>query len=83
MNEHNYLIRFEYAGITHSIHYLSHNDFSKGHLGDKAVMAEIIEDYIKSNDIHKDGTKVTNARLFGKGGELIAQISDFSKEFSI
>ena len=82
MNENNYLIQFEYAGATHSIHFLSHNDFSKGNLGDKAVMAETIEDFIKSNNLSKVGAKVTNARLFGKAGELIAQVSDFAQEFN-
>ncbi|HAP28788.1 MAG TPA: hypothetical protein DCR26_01595 [Porphyromonadaceae bacterium] len=81
MNEHNYLIQFDYAGETHSIHNLSHCDFTKGLFSDKAVMAEIIELYIETANIHKDGAKVTNARLFGKGGELITRITDFSVEF--
>lgn len=81
MNENNYLIQFEYAGETHSIHNLSHNDFTKGNIGDKALMAELIEDYIKSNNLHKDDAMVTNARLFGRGGELITRVSDFKTEF--
>lgn len=83
MNENNYLIQFEYAGETYSIPTLSHTDFSKGNFGDKAVMAEIIESFIKSNNLSKAGAKATNARLFGKGGELIARVSDFEQEFSI
>jgi len=83
MNENNYLIQFEYGGETHSIHSLSHNDFSKGHFSDKAVMAELIEDYIKTTGLHKDGAKVENARLFGKGGELITCVCDFETEFAI
>ena len=83
MDENNYLIQFEYRGETHSIHNLSHCDFPKGDFKDKGMMAEIIEDYIRTNNLHKDGAKVTNARLFGKGGELITRIPDFGTEFNI
>lgn len=83
MNEKNYLIQFEYGGETHSIHDLSHCDFSKGHFSDKVVMADLIECYIQTSNLHKDGAKVTNARLFGKGGELITCVSDFETEFDI
>ena len=83
MDENNYLIQFEYGGEKHSIHNLSHCDFSKGYFSDKLVMAEIIEDYIQTNNLHKDGAKITNARLFGKGGELITLVSDFGTEFNI
>ena len=83
MNEKNYLIQFEYGGEKHSIHNLSHCDFSKGDFSDKLLMAEIIENYIQSNNLHKDGAKVTNACLFGKGCELITHISDFGTEFTI
>ena len=83
MNENNYLIQFDYAGETHSIPNLSHNDLSNGDVGVKLWMAETIEDYIKSSNIRKDGAVVTGARLFGKGGELIAKITDFKKEFTI
>lgn len=83
MDENNYLIKFEYGGETHSIHNLSHCDFSKGDFKDKGMMAEIIEDYIRTNNLHKDGAKVANARLFGKGGELITRVPDFGTEFSI
>lgn len=83
MNENNYLIQFEYGGEEYSIHNLSHNDLSKGTVGEKLWMAETIEVYIKSNDLHKDGAKVKNARLFGKGCEVIAYIDDFEKEFEV
>lgn len=83
MNENNYLIQFEYGGEMHGIHNLSHCDFSKGNFSDKLVMAEIIEVYIQNNDLHKDGAKVTNARLFGKGGELITCVTDFGTLFNI
>ncbi len=46
-------------------------------------MAGIIEDYIQTYNLHKDGAKVTNARLFGKGGELITLVPDFGTEFNI
>lgn len=77
MDENNYLIQFEYGGEMHSIHNLSHCDFSKGDFSVKLVMAEFIEDYIQSNNLHRDGAKVTNARMFGKGGELITRVTDF------
>lgn len=83
MNENNYLIQFEYGGEKHSIHNLSHCDFSKGDFSDKLVMAEIIENYIQTNNLHKDGAKVTNACLFGKGCEPIAHVPDFGTEFNI
>lgn len=83
MNENNYLIQFEYGGEKHSFHNLSHCDFSKGRFSDKEVMAELIESYIQTSNLHKDGAKVTNACLFGKGGELITRVSDFGKEFNI
>ena len=83
MDEKNYLIQFDYAGETHSIHNLSHHDFSNGNIGDKHWMALGIEDYLRSNKIHEEGAKVTNARLFGKGGELIVKIEDFGEEFRI
>lgn len=83
MDENNYLIQFEYGGENHSIHSLSHCDFSKGNFRDKWVMAGIIEDYIQTYNLHKDGAKVTNARLFGKGGELITLVPDFGTEFNI
>ena len=83
MYENNYLIQFEYGGLKHSIHNLSHCDFSKGDFSDKLVMAEIIEDYIQTNNLHKDGAKVTNACLFGKGCEPIAHVPDFGTEFNI
>ncbi len=83
MDENNYLIKFEYGGESHSIHNLSHCDFSKGDFKDKQMMAGIIEVYIRTNNLHKDGAKVTNARLFGKGGELITRVPDFGTEFSI
>lgn len=83
MNENNYLIQFDYAGEVHSIHNLSHCDFSKGDSGDKLWIADMIELYIKANNMHKDGAKATNVRLFGKEGELIAHISDFEQEFRI
>ena len=78
MNENKYLIQFEYGGEKYSIHNLSHCDFSKGGECDKLVMAEIIEDYIQTNNLHKDGAKVTNACLFGKEYELITHVPDFS-----
>ncbi len=77
MDENNYLIQFEYGGEMHSFHNLSHCDFSKGDFSVKLVMAEFIEDYIQSNNLHRDGAKVTNARMFGKGGELITRVTDF------
>lgn len=77
MDENNYLIQFEYGGEMHSIHNLSHCDFSKGDFSVKLLMAEFIEDYIQSNNLHRDGAKVTNARMFGKGGELITRVTDF------
>ena len=83
MNENNYLIQFEYGGEKHSIHNLSHCDFSKGDFSDKLVMAEIIENYIQTNNLHKDGAKVTNACLFGKGCEPITHVPDFGTEFTI
>ncbi len=83
MDENNYLIQFEYGGEMHSIHNLSHCDFSKGDFSDKLVMAGIIEDYLRTNNLRKDGAKVTNARLFGKGGELITRVPDFGTESNI
>lgn len=57
MDENNYLIQFEYGGEMHSIHNLSHCDFSKGDFSDKLVMAGIIEDYLRTNNLRKDGAK--------------------------
>lgn len=79
MNVKNYLIQFDYAGETYDIPNLSYCDFSKGKIGDQLVMAEIIEDYIKTKGLHKEGAKVSNARLFGKEGELIVRVKDFSE----
>lgn len=83
MDEKNYLIQFEYAGETHSIHNLSHHDLSNGGIGDKMWMEEMIKIFLESNDIYEENAKVTNARLFGKGGELIVKIEDFGEEFRI
>lgn len=65
MNEKNYLIQFDLGGQAHSIHTLSHCDFTKGDIGDKIWIAETIEDYIKSKNLHVDGELVSNIRLFG------------------
>lgn len=83
MNENNYLIQFEYGGEKYSIHNLSHCDFSKGDLSGKLVMAEIIENYIQTNNLHRDGAKVADACLFGKGGDLITRVLDFGTEFHV
>ena len=79
MNEKNYLIQFDYAGETYSFHNHSHNDFSKEDIGAQLFMAEMIEIYIRDSGLHKEGAKVSNARLFGKGGELITCVKDFSE----
>lgn len=78
MNEKNYLIQFEYGKNMYSIHTLSHFDFTKGNIGDKLWLAETIEDYIKSENIHIDGARVSNVRLFAKDGELVMRVDDFS-----
>ena len=78
MNEKNYLIQFEYGKNTYSIPALSHCDFTKGSIGDKLWLAETIEDYIKSENIHVDGVRVNNVRLFAKDGELVMRVDDFS-----
>ncbi len=78
MNEKNYLIQFDYGNKCHSIHNLSHCDFSKGNVGDKIWVAETIELFIKSENLHIDGEKVSNIRLFGSNGEIILHISDLS-----
>lgn len=77
MNEKNYTIQFEYGEEKYSIHELSHCDFSKGKNSDALWMMEEIKDYLKSN--HLSGSTIKNARLFGKEGELIIKIDDFSK----
>lgn len=77
MNETNYTIQFEYGGETHSIAELSHFDFFKGDVGDKLCMMEEIKAYLKDNNL--SGSQIKNARLFGKGCELIANVDDFSK----
>ena len=79
MSEKNYLIQFDYGGETYSIHNLSHCDFSKGDPGDQMWAAEIIEDYIKSEGLHKENAIVTNINLFGKNGELIFHRPDFKE----
>ncbi|MCH5328477.1 MAG: hypothetical protein J1E02_05610 [Coprobacter sp.] len=76
MSENVYLIQFCYDGIENSIPFLSYCDFSKV---DVSVLAEHIEDYIQSCGIHKEDAKVTNVRLFGKDGELIIKVDDFSQ----
>lgn len=83
MNENNYLIQFDYAGQTHSLPTLSHCNLSAADLGNKLWIANTIEDYIKSANLRQDGAIVTNARLFGKMGELITVIPDFRTEFGI
>ena len=80
MDEKNYLIQFDYGGKTYSIHNLSHHDFSKGNAGDRLWMATTIEDYIRTTGLHRDGAKVSNARLFGKDLELITRVNDFSEQ---
>lgn len=77
MNEKNYLIEFEYGGKSFQIHNLSHADFSKGKISDAVFMAYVIEEYISTQNLHKDGAIVSNARLFGKNGEPILKIEDF------
>lgn len=77
MNENNYTIQFEYGGETHFIAELSHCDFTKGDVGDKLWMMEEIKAYLKDNNL--SGSQIKNARLFGKGCELIAKVDDFSK----
>ena len=77
MNEKNYLIQFEYDGKDYQIQELSHYDFSKGKLGDKLWMMEEIKAFLKSHNL--SNSVIKNARLFGKGGDLIAQVDDFSK----
>lgn len=79
MNENNYLIQFNYAGETYHIHTLSHNDLSHMDKGVEIFVASQIEDYINSNNLHKEGAKVSDACLFGKGGALIACVHDFAK----
>ena len=78
MNEHVYTIQFNYGENSYSFSPLSHWDYSKGNFGDALTMALLIEDYIKEKNLNKEGTKVSNARLFGKGGELIIQVKDLS-----
>ena len=78
MNEHVYTIQFIYGENSYSFSPLSHWDYSKGNFGDALTMALLIEDYIKEKNIYKEDTKVSNARLFGKGGELIIQVKDLS-----
>ena len=77
MNENNYTIQFEYGGETHSIAELSHFDFSKGDVGDKLWMMNEIKEYLKGNNL--SGSQIKNARLFGKGGDVITKVDDFSK----
>ena len=78
MNENVYLIQFDYDGKTHNIPNLSYNNLKDNHVT-KLWMAEVIENYIKENKIHKDGAKVTNANLIGKDGEVLAHVDDFSE----
>lgn len=77
MNEKIYTIQFEYGGETHSISELSHFDFSKGNTEDKLLMMEEIKAYLRDNNL--SGSQIKNARLFGKGGDLITKVDDFSK----
>ena len=79
MSENVYLIQFCYNGTEHTIHPLSYHDYSKANLGDVLTFAQLIEDHIKENNLHVDGAKVSNAHLFGKEGELIVKVDDFSK----
>lgn len=74
-----YYIEFSYDGVKYTIHPLSYWDLSKGTLGDKLILAELIEGFIKDNNLHKEGAKVSEAKLFGKGGETIVKIEDFAK----
>lgn len=74
-----YYVQFTYAGEEHKVYPLSYWDYSKGDIGDKLVLAEFVEDHIRENNLHKEGERVSNARLFGKGGELIVKVDDFSK----
>lgn len=73
MNEKIYTIQFEYGGETHSISELSHCDFTKGDAGDKLCMMEEIKAYLRDNNL--SGSQIKNARLFGKGGDLITNIT--------
>ena len=77
MNENNYMIQFEYGGKTHSIAELSYWDFSKGDIGDKLWMMNEIKEYLKGNNL--SGSEIKNARLFGKEGDVITKVDDFSK----
>lgn len=80
MEETNYLIQFDYGGETYSIHNHSYHDLSKGNTSAQLWMAETIEDYIRTENLHQEGAKVSKARLFGKDLELITQVNDFSKQ---
>ncbi len=77
MNEKNYLIQFEYGGKEYQIHELTHWNLSKGNIGDKFWMMEEIKEYLRKNNL--SNSVIKNARLFGKGGELIVMVEDFSK----
>lgn len=77
MDENNYTIQFEYGGKTYSINQLSHFDFSKGDVGDKLWMMNEIKAYLRGNNL--SGSQIKNARLFGKGCDLITKVDDFSK----
>lgn len=79
MSENVYLIQFCYNGKEYSIHPLSYHDYSNDNIADVLTLAQLIEDHIKDNNLHVDGAKVSNARLFGKEGDLIVKVDDFSK----
>lgn len=78
MSENVYLIQFDYDGKTYDIPNLSYNNLEDD-CATKLWMAEMIELYIRDNGIHKDGAKVSNANLIGKGCKVIAHVDDFAK----
>lgn len=76
MNEKVYLIQFEYGNESYSIPMLSHFDYTKGRIGDKIMVLDTVGDYIRTNNLHIDGTIAKNIRLFGKEGNLIVKIDN-------
>lgn len=71
MNEKNYLIQFKVGKEIHNICNLSHHDFSKGTIGDKLWVNEMIKIYNEDNHVFQNEDKVEDINLFGKQGEII------------
>ncbi len=78
MNENNYLIQFEYDGKNYSIHNLTHNDLSKGNAATCCFISDMIIDYLDELKLSKPGGLVSKACMFGKDGELVVNIPDFT-----